>query len=274
MADRDPPLIPQARILVVDDEPAARAAITRGLELMGYQVDEAASGSQALAKLGLTPYDLMLLDLRMPGMDGVEVMKWVEEAQPGLLVIVLTAYASLESAIEAVRAGAANYLLKPCSIRDIGAAIARALRHRQKDLHRQHLVGVIAEAVEALQAEEGRAKPGSPERPMRFLRCGPVVLDLEKHLAVVSGPDDAGSLNSELTTSESALLAYLMQYPDTVFTCRQLARAALGYDVSGREAQRIVRPHIFRLRKKIEPDPAHPRLIRTIRGKGYLLSSP
>ena len=162
MADRYPPPIPQARILVVDDEPTTRSAITRALALMGYRVDEAASGSQALAKLGLTPYDLMLLDLRMPGMDGVEVMKWVEEAQPGLLVIVLTAYASLESAIEAVRAGAANYLLKPCSIRDIGAAIARALRRRQKDLHRQHLVGVIAEAVKALQAEEGRAKPVAP----------------------------------------------------------------------------------------------------------------
>ncbi|MGA9349132.1 MAG: response regulator transcription factor [Anaerolineae bacterium] len=272
MAQCDPPPIPQARILVVDDEPAARAAIARGLELMGYRVDEAASGSQALAKLGLTSYDLMLLDLRMPGMDGVEVMKWVQEAQPDLLVIVLTAYASLESAIEAVRAGAANYLLKPCSIRDIQAAIARALQRRQKDLQRQHLVGVIAEAVEALQAEEGRDKPGSPERPVRFLRCGPVALDLEKHLAVVRGPDDVGSLNTELSTSEIALLAYLMQHTDAVFSCRQLARAALGYNVSEREAQAIVRPHISRLRKKIEPDPAHPRLIRTIRGKGYLFS--
>ena len=274
MADRHPPPIPQARILVVDDEPAARAAITRGLALMGYRVDEAASGSQALAKLSLLPYDLMLLDLRMPGMDGVEVMKWVEEAQPGLLVIVLTAHATLESAIAAVRAGAANYLLKPCSIRDIEAAIARALQRRQKDLDHQHLVGVIAEAVKALQAEEGRDMLSSPERQMRFLRCGPIVLDLEKHLAVVRRPDDAGSLNTELTTNEVALLAYLMQHPDTVFTCRQLARAALGYDVSEREAEAIVRPHISRLRKKIEPDPDNPRVVRSIRGKGYLFSPP
>jgi len=272
MADRHPPPIPQARILVVDDEPTTRAAITRGLTLMGYRVDEAASGSQALAKLSLLPYDLMLLDLRMPGMNGVEVMRWVEEAQPGLLVIVLTAHGSLESAIAAVQAGAANYLLKPCSIRDIEAAIARALQRRQKALHRQHLVGVIAGAVEALQAEEEHAMLASPERPMRFLRCGPVALDLEKHLAVVRKPDDAGSLNTELTTSEAALLVYLMQHPDTVFSCRQLARAALGYDVSEREAQDIVRPHISRLRKKIELDPAHPRLVRTIRGKGYLFS--
>lgn len=112
----------------------------------------------------------------------------------------------------------------------------------------------------------------SPERPLRFLHCGPVALDLEKHLAVVRGPDDAGSLNTELTASEAALLAYLMQHPDTVFSCRQLARAALGYEVREREAGIIVRPHICRLRKKIEPDPVHPRLVCTIRGKGYLFS--
>jgi DNA-binding response OmpR family regulator len=272
MSDHHPPPIPQARILVVDDEPTMRAAITRGLTLMGYRVDEAASGSQALAKLSLLPYDLMLLDLRMPGMNGVEVMKWVEGAQPDLLVIVLTAHATLESAILAVQAGAADYLLKPCSIRDIEAAIARALQRRQKVLYRQHLVGVIAEAVEALQGEEERDTLASPERPMRFLRCGPVSLDLEKCLVVVRKPDDAGSLNAELTTSEVALLTYLMRHPDTVFSCRQLARAALGYDVSEREAQDIVRPHVSRLRKKIEFDPYHPHLIRTIRGRGYLFS--
>ena len=273
MTDLSPPPIPQARILVVEDETTTRSAIARGLALMGYRVDEAASGSRALAKLSLLPYDLMLLDLRMPGMDGVEVMKWVEEAHPRLLVIVLTGHATLESAIAAVQAGAANYLLKPCSIRDIEAAIARALQRRQKDLRRQHLVGVIAGAVETLRDEEVDMLP-SPERPMRFLRCGPVVLDLEKHRAVVRGPDDTGSLNIELTASETALLAYLMQHPDTVFSCRQLARAALGYDVGKREAQDIVRPHISRLRKKIEPSPPYPRLIHTIRGKGYLFSPP
>jgi two-component system alkaline phosphatase synthesis response regulator PhoP len=274
MAHGDPPPIPQARILVVDDEQTTRAAIARGLELMGYRVDEAASGSQALAKLSLTPCDLMLLDLRMPEMDGVEVMKWLQEAQPDLLVIVLTAYASLESAIEAVRAGAANYLLKPCSVRDIEAAIAHALQRRQKELQRQHLVGVIANAVAALQRAEKWDMPGSSEWPIRLMRCGPVTLDLEKHLVVTSGPDDAGSLNAELSTSEVALLAYLMQHYDSVFSCQQLARAALGYNVSEREAQAIVRPHISHLRKKIEPDPVHSRLIRTIRGKGYLFSSP
>lgn len=272
MAHNDPPPIPRARILVVDDEPTTRTAITRALSLRGYQVHEAASGSQAIAKLSRVPYDLMLLDLHMPGMNGVEVMRWVEKAQPGLLVIVLTAHGSLESAIAAVQAGAANYLLKPCSIRDIEAAIARALQRRKKDLRRQQLLGVIAEAVEALRTEEERDMVTSPKQPARFLNCGPVVLDLEKRLATVRKPDNAGSLHAELTASEASLLAYLLRHPDTVFSCRHLARVALGYNISEGEAQVIIRPHISRLRKKIEPDPDHPRLIRSIRGKGYVFS--
>ena len=274
MDDRSSPPIPQARILVVDDEPTTRTTITRALNLMGYRADEAASGGQALTRLSSLSYDLMLLDLRMPGIDGVEVMKRAQETHPGLLVIVFTAYATLESAIVAVRAGAVNYLLKPCAIRDIKAAITCALQRRQERLRRQHLVRVMAEALAALQAEEKQDMLASPDRPERFLQCGPVTLDKEKRLVVVAGADEADSLSAELTVNEGALLAYLLQHLDTVSSCRELARGTLGYDVSGREAEAIVRPHISRLRKKIEPDPAHPRLIRTIRGKGYLFSPP
>ena len=75
-----------------------------------------------------------------------------------------------------------------------------------------------------------------------------------------------------LTAHEQALLAFLMRHPETVLSPRELAGGALGYDLSGQEAGDIVRPHISRLRKKIEPDPAQPRLILTVRGKGYMLS--
>jgi DNA-binding response OmpR family regulator len=267
------PPIPEARILVVEDAAPTRKAIVRALNLTGYQADEAISGRQALDKLGSLPYDLMLLDLRLPEMDGVEVMKHVQETHPHLLVIVLTAHATVDSAITAVRAGAVDYLLKPCSIHDIEAAISHALQRRRERLHRQHLIRVMADALEALQADE-QQQAATPVAPLeRFLQCGPVALDREKHLAVVSGVGDTGSLDAELTTNEVALLAYLMQHPETVFSPRELAREALGYEVSGKEAQDIVRPHISRLRKKIEHDPAHPQLVRTIRGKGYLFST-
>jgi DNA-binding response OmpR family regulator len=236
-----------ARVLVVDDEPVPRMTITRALNLMGYWADEAASGVDALRKLASRYYDLMLLDLRMPGLDGVEVMRRAHSLSPDTLVIILTAHATLDSAIAAVRSDAADYLLKPHSIRDTAAAIARALENRPAT----------------------RNESGAPDA--RLLQRGPLTLDLETRNAVVSLPDGT-TLEAALTANEAALLTYLMQYPDKVCSCRDLARSPLGYDVSGPEAEDIVRPHISRLRNKVEMDPARPALIRTIRGKGYVFS--
>ncbi len=240
------PIFPAA-ILVVDDEPVPRMTVTRALNLMGYRADEAASGAEALRKLASRYYDLMLLDLRMPGPDGVEVMRQARGLSPDTLVIILTAHATLDSAIAAVRFGAVDYLLKPYSIRDTEAAIARALRSRDP------------------VSEERQASVG------RSLRRGRLTLDLETRTASVSLPD-GGMLQAALTGNETALLSHLMQFPGTVFSCRDLARVPLGYDVSEPEAEEIIRPHISRLRNKVEADPERPALIRTIRGKGYVLS--
>ena len=263
---RDAKAIP-ARILVVDDEKSTRNAVTRALNLIGYEADGAESGGQALSYLSARPYDLMLLDLRMPGLDGVEVMVRAKKLRPSLLVVILTAFATIESAIAAVRAGAVDYLLKPCSIREIEGVIARALYQRK-----QRLVNVMAEALEVLQSE------GAPDVPYifgreRVLRAGAMTLDRDKHLVVVTGDGDNDSISCDLTTIEADILACFMQRPGTVFSCRELARAALGYEVNEREAEEIIRPHISRLRKKIERDPANPTTIRTIRNKGYFFSS-
>ena len=273
MDDRSAPPIPKARILVVEDEPTTRKAICRALDLMGYDVDQAGSGELALARLASMPCDLMLLDLRLPGMDGIEVMKRVQESYPDLLVIVLTAHATLESAVAAVKAGATDYLLKPSSLKEIEAAISRALRQKRERLRRQHLIGVISKALDELRAQEQQEMAASPRLTERFLACGPVSLDCEKRLVVVRAGRGSENLDAELTAYEAALLAFLMQHPDTVLSCSGLARGAFDYRVSEREARSLVRPHISRLRKKIESDPAHPCLIRTIRGEGYLFSA-
>jgi DNA-binding response OmpR family regulator len=271
--DLSPSPIPQARILVVEDQPTTRQALAYALTLMGYEAVVANNGVQALAKLASSAFDVMLLDLHMPEMDGMKVMERVHKSYPALLVIVLTAYATLESAIAAVKAGAVDYLVKPSTVQEIETAIARALERRRERLRRQHLIGVLAETLEALQAEEERDRTAPPDRLDRFLQVGSVTLDQEKRLAAVARAQDVGSLQAELTGNEAALLAYLMQHPDTVFSCRDLAQGALGYNVSEREAQDIVRPHISRLRKKVELDSTHPQVIRTIRGKGYLFSA-
>lgn len=273
MSDPASPPFPQAHILVVEDEATTRKAITRALELRGYAAQGVASGEQALAWLASHPNDLLLLDLRMPGMDGVEVMRRVREAHPESLVIVLTAHASVESAIEAVRAGAADYLLKPCSLRDIEAAVSRALERKRERLRRQHLIQVMAEALDALQAEDARDEAWHPAATERFLQVGRISLDRQKRLVVVGGADGAAGMHAELTENEAALLACLMARPGQTLSCGDLAREALGYDLTEQEAQDIVRPHISRLRKKIEPDPQSPCLVCTVRGEGYYCST-
>ena len=239
--------IPGARVLVVDDETHVRSALARSLTLTGYYADEATSGYHALQMLERAPYDAIVLDIRMPDMDGVEVMSRACQLYPDLCIIILTGHAALESAIAAVKSRAADYLIKPASVHDVAAAIDRALQQR-------------------VQKEPVRTPPLG-----RFPRAGPVTLDQERHLAIVA-TGDAGGLMVKLTASESALLAQMIQHPNTIFSCRELAQTALGYDVSEQEARRIIRPHIYRLRKKIEPDPNRPRLIRTTPGKGYLFA--
>jgi len=284
-----------ARVLIVDDEPTIRQTLARALSLRGYQTDEAGSGPRALALLEQRPYDLMVLDMIMPGMDGVKVMHLARQLRPDLLIVVLTGHASLESAIAAVKQDAVDYLLKPTSIHDIAAAVSRALKNRAEEVRRERLVRVALDALR--QAEMGSVAEGNApasEKPLptealpevslgeireqhfkvenlpeRFLQAGPLLLDRHKRLVVVKRiPERA----LELSEGEEAILAHLMSHPDQVVSCQELARAAWGYTLSEQEAQSLVRPHIFRMRRKIESTPDDPSLIRTIRGRGYLFS--
>jgi DNA-binding response OmpR family regulator len=263
---------PEAHVLIVEDEPTTRKAVGRVLSLMDCQVDEAASGSEALTKLASASYDLMLLDLRLPEVDGVEVMKRAQEICPELLVIVFTAHGTFESAVAAVKAGAIDYLIKPCSNREIEAAVNRALERCRERLHRQYLLRVIGEAAEVLRGKEKGNAHSRVDQAERFLRCGSTILDREKSLVFIVSVDGMTNHSAELTLREAELLGYLMQHSEVAFSCRKLARAAFDYDVSSQEAQKIIRPHISRLRRKIEPDPADPSLIHTVRGKGYVFT--
>lgn len=274
MTKSGPSPLPEARVLVVDDEAHVRSALAHSLSLLGYRADEADSGHRALEMLERISYDVMVLDIRMPGIDGIEVMRRVRHVCPDLLIIVLTGHATLESAISAVKSGAVDYLLKPASVHDIAAVAAQALQKRAARLRRQQLLGLMGQALDEIhQIETGTTGP-SPLLSLedRFLRVGPITLDREKRLAVVVGTGGTGSRSAELTESEVMVLAYLMQHADIVLSCRELARDALGYDVSEREARNIVRPHISRLRNKIDPGSAQSCLIRTIPGKGYLFA--
>ncbi|MBN1812832.1 MAG: response regulator transcription factor [Anaerolineae bacterium] len=244
-----PTVYPEARILFVDDDVQVRIALARLLELLGYHVDEASSGEQALQLMESTPYDVAILDILMPGMDGIEVMHRARQTYPDLAVVFLTGHGSVESAAEAVRSHAADYLLKPVSNRELAAAVARALQQRPR-----------------------QEQPQMPATSEQFLEVGGVTLDRKRRMVIVAGREGPTGFSVKLTGSESALLACLMQRPGVAIPCRQLAWEALDYSVGDEEASAIIRPHISRLRKKIEPDPIQPCLIRTVRDKRYLFN--
>jgi DNA-binding response OmpR family regulator len=201
-----------------------------------------------------TPYDVMVLDIHMPGMDGIEVMQRACRLSSDLIVIVLTGNATLESAITAVKCGAVDYLIKPASVHDIASVVARALQERADDVQRRHTYGL----------EDGMSREEE-----RFLCVGPLTLDCERRLVTFNGSQ---SRVVDLTENESTILAYMLRRPGEIFSCRDLACDALGYDVDLHEAQSIVRPHIFRLRRKLDANVAEPELIQTVRGRGYFFS--
>jgi len=261
--------VQRARILVVDDETNLRVGLQSLLSLTGYHVGEAASGHEALKLLESAPYDLMVLDLHMPGMSGVEVMHHARQMHPDLSIVVLTAHASVESAIAAVKSDAVDYILKPFDPKDLAATIARALQERAEELHHRQLLNLIGEALDTLERPE-MASPPPPMYSDRFLHVGPLSLDREKRLVVVGQGDPPRTV--ELSEGEVAVLAILMENANQVFSCSELAHAAIGHDLNEQEAQSMVRLYIFRLRRKIEATPKQPRLIRTVRGRGYFFS--
>lgn len=267
------PDLPPLRVLIVDDESSLRLMVRAGLEQLGYKVDEASSGLEGLNKLSMHPFDVLILDLKMPGMQGLEVMQHLPKLYPHLALIILTGRPTLESAIEAVQQKAVAYLRKPCSLHEIAAVLNEVRAQRMRDLHRQTLLAAIQEATSALQCLD-QCEEGHPKDHIlmpRFIRLGALILDQERQTLFypTSGTESAALA---LTAYETTLLASLMRAPDLPHSCVELARA-LGYENTDEsEAEALVRPHISRLRRKLSGIAAVALSIQTLRGKGYLLS--
>lgn len=257
------------RVLVVDDEAYLRQALAHALSLEQFVVLEAESGESALNYVLAGDCDLMLLDMALPDLDGTEVMRRARQAYPHLPMIVLTGNATVESAIAAVRAEAVDYLVKPVSVKAVVETV-RQVWHKALAEQRQRLLMETMRA--AFSAERGDPRDAeerysAPQRKAPVVRAG-VALDRERRQAVIHAN---GRHTVGLTESEEAILGCLLDHPEKVFSCRELVRRALGYvEEDEFTAQSLIRPYISRLRKKVEPDPEHPRWIQTIRGRGYL----
>lgn len=256
-----------AHIMVVDDEPAARLSLAELLSLEGYEVSTAASGEEATELFQDGPFDLAIVDLKMPGMDGLDVVEALQKHSPETVVIMLTAHGTLETAVQAMRKGAHDYLLKPANVNEIIVSVKAGLEKRRRLLRRRELLSLMQHTLAAIKDE---AQMPSTEPPLvtdRFLQVREVLLDQQKHLATVRGEP------LELTPTEFKLLVYMLSNPDRVLSPQELVREVQGYEADHWEARSIIRVHIRRLRQKLEPEPGNPTYVITVRGAGYMFHS-
>jgi DNA-binding response OmpR family regulator len=225
----------EARILVVDDEHMVREVVERYLAREGYRVQGAADGEAALRLVEATMPDLVVLDLMLPKIDGLEVCRRLR-ASSAVPIIMLTARGEETDKILGLGLGADDYLVKPFSPRELVARVQAVLRRTQRT--EQSLLTGPA--------------------PLRF--DGLVISPRSRTVEAQGRP-------VELTPKEFDLLAFLASHPGQVFTRDQLLDRVWDYAFAGDAS--TVTVHIRRLREKIEPDPMHPRHIRTVWGVGY-----
>lgn len=258
-------MIPQ--ILIVDDEPNVRFILERCLSHDQYTIDIAAEGTTAIKMLAQKPYDLVLLDLHMEPVDGLEVLNFAREQDPDLVAIILTAYSSIESAVEALRLGAFDYLFKPAKPDTIRQRVKEGVQHRRQALQFRQVMSQIENLRHTLDELAPRIEANIPHGDsQRFVQSGKLVIDRQHRLAALDGQ------LLDLTTTEFDLLLCIVEATPEPLSPRQLVNCALGYDCDELEARDIAKWHIHHLRRKIEPDPNHLRYIKTIRHKGYMWS--
>jgi len=235
-------------IMVVDDEAPAREMVSEYLKMHGFGVtlcDGGASLRQAIA--GTTP-DLIVLDLNMPEEDGLSIVRDLKRSGD-VPVIMLTATASAIDRVVGLELGADDYLAKPCELRELVARIRSVLRR--------------GSASGAVKSPEAAAAPAAEQR--RTVRFGTKWLDLDAHVL----RDDDGA-EHPLTASEFNLLKAFAENPRRVLSRERLLDLANARDPDAFD--RAIDVRVTRIRRKVEPDPGEPRIIRTVRGAGYMFS--
>jgi len=221
------------RVLVVDDDVKTVELVKLYLNRDGYRVLTAYNGIEALRLAREGRPDLIVLDLMLPGMDGLEVCRTLRE-ESDVPIIMLTAMTTDQDKLNGLELGADDYMTKPFSPRELAARVRTVLRR--------------------IPGERGPAQ----------VRHGELTVDFHKHDVTLAGRA------IPLTSVEFKLLGVLTKEPGRVFSRAQLIEQALGPDFEGFD--RTIDVHILKLRRKLEPDPTHPTYIRTVYGVGYKLS--
>lgn len=219
------------RILYVEDDERIRGSVKLALEDEGWRVDEAGTGEEAIVSFDRSPTEVVLIDIMLPGIDGFEVCRSIRRVSD-VPIIMVTARADTHDVVAGLEAGADDYMTKPLQPKELSARIRALLR---------------------------RVRPSNPANPrMRFGE-----LEVIPQEGVVTR--DGEQLH--LTKTEFRLLVELAHNPGKVFSREDLLEKVWGHGVFG--DGRLVDVHIRRLRTKVEPDPAHPQHVVTVRGLGY-----
>lgn len=220
------------KILVVDDEGKIRELVKNYLEKEGFEVIQAADGSEALEAMTREKPNLIVLDWLMPGMSGLEVCRQVRQKN-SIPIIMLTAKTEEVDKLLGLELGADDYITKPFSLRELTARIRVVLRRTEPD----------------------------DENKIEAIKVGGLEINLNRHEVWSEGK------SISLTPTEFKILTLLSSNPGRVYSRLQLLDAALGFAYEGYE--RSIDTHVSNLRKKIEPDPVNPRYILTVYGTGY-----
>ncbi|WP_279478957.1 response regulator [Aureimonas sp. SK2] len=229
-------------IAVVDDEEPTRAMIGDYVGMNGFRTVTCDGGASFRELLARETPDLVVLDLNMPGEDGLSIVRFLK-TETRIPVIMLTATASLVDRVVGLELGADDYLAKPCELRELLARIRSVLR----------------------RAASANSAPAPEADTTRRVRFGTKWLDLDAQLL---WDDDGGSV--QLVQSEFSLLKAFAENPRRVLTRERLLDLASARDSD--PFDRAIDVRITRIRRKVEPDPAHPTVIRTVRGAGYIFS--
>ncbi len=227
-----------ANIMIVEYEPAVARGVQVALEREGYTVSVVPTGEEAVSRFSELAPELVVLDVRLPGIDGFEVCRQLRR-ETHAPILFLTARADEVDKVVGLEIGADDYLVKPFSVRELVSRIKALLRRAYGEL--------------------------ADTQTGRVLRRGELVIDLERRRVTRNGA------RIGLTTTEFDLLRHMAARPGRVYTRGQLLELVRDYDALEQD-ERTINVHVSHIREKIEPDPTQPRYILTVRGVGYAFS--
>lgn len=262
-------------ILIVDDEAIVLHFFQKALQRAGFQVTGAGSGEAALERIRQQEFDLALLDLQLQDMSGLDVIEQLQQQWPATPVIIITAHASLETAVKALRQGVHDYLIKPCSMDELQISVRAGMLKRQQELQRRAMsVRPQSESIEMFQPKVrsmqqpalalSAEQPAPAKEPGQFLQSQDLVVDCIRHVARV------GNATLDLSPVEFSLLTCLVRESPRVVSAEELASEIWGAAIVSHEVADTLRSHIYHIRLKLRVNTDR-EIIRTVRGVGYVV---